>query len=307
MLWTEDPTQNLREGRSALWNVEQWRSQSQSFADMATIDTVSKTLTGADGGGTDLRRQHLAQPAFTPRRSARARTQLFDRGSRAAATPGPDQSSFLASAFRRLERCDGHDHRARRGSFPDHRHPHCRFPDREARCRRVGAAHDVRGLGNPPQRGWRRHVVRRWKTSTGRDVRPCPGGDERNCPPPERSVAGGRKEPGHQRRSIEPSHGRIPIAVCRFESLSPSQLTRTHTCIYLVERKLHAKPYSRWPFHGCERAVDATTSRVRQRVEGFLTRQNLNVTPTVKRRNFSSLTSRAAAAAVASSFRIARK
>jgi predicted permease len=49
MLWTEDPTQALREGRSALWDVEQWRSQSQSFADMATFDSVSTTLTGADG------------------------------------------------------------------------------------------------------------------------------------------------------------------------------------------------------------------------------------------------------------------
>ena len=49
MLWTEDPTQNLREGRSALWNVGQWRSQSQSFADMAVFDAVSTTLTGADG------------------------------------------------------------------------------------------------------------------------------------------------------------------------------------------------------------------------------------------------------------------
>ena len=49
MLWTEDPTQNLREGRSALWDVEQWRSQSQSFAEMATFDAVSRTLTGADG------------------------------------------------------------------------------------------------------------------------------------------------------------------------------------------------------------------------------------------------------------------
>jgi len=49
MLWTEDPTQNLREGRSALSDVEQWRSQSQSFADMATFDAVSTTLTGADG------------------------------------------------------------------------------------------------------------------------------------------------------------------------------------------------------------------------------------------------------------------
>ncbi|HVH27415.1 MAG TPA: ABC transporter permease [Vicinamibacterales bacterium] len=49
MLWTEDPTQNLREGRSALWDVEQWQSQSQSFADMATFDAVSTVLTGADG------------------------------------------------------------------------------------------------------------------------------------------------------------------------------------------------------------------------------------------------------------------
>ena len=49
MLWTEDPTQNLREGRSALWDVEQWRGQSQTFADMATFDSVSTTLTGADG------------------------------------------------------------------------------------------------------------------------------------------------------------------------------------------------------------------------------------------------------------------
>jgi predicted permease len=49
MLWTEDPTQNFREGRSALWDVEQWRSQSQSFADMATFDAVSTMLTGPDG------------------------------------------------------------------------------------------------------------------------------------------------------------------------------------------------------------------------------------------------------------------
>ena len=49
MLWTENPTQNLREGRSALWDVEQWRTQSQSFADMATFDSVSTTLTGAEG------------------------------------------------------------------------------------------------------------------------------------------------------------------------------------------------------------------------------------------------------------------
>ena len=49
MLWTEDPTQNLHEGRSALWDVEQWLMQSQSFADMATFDSVTTTLTGAEG------------------------------------------------------------------------------------------------------------------------------------------------------------------------------------------------------------------------------------------------------------------
>ena len=49
MLWTEDPAQNLREGRSALWDVEQWRNQSQTFADMATFDSVSTVLTGVDG------------------------------------------------------------------------------------------------------------------------------------------------------------------------------------------------------------------------------------------------------------------
>src|SRR5216117_2865415 len=49
MLWTEDRTRNFREGRSALWNVEQWRTQSQSFADMATFDAMNTTLTGSDG------------------------------------------------------------------------------------------------------------------------------------------------------------------------------------------------------------------------------------------------------------------
>ena len=49
MLWSEIPSQNLREGRSAYWNVEQWRSQSKSFADMAVFDGVSVTLTERDG------------------------------------------------------------------------------------------------------------------------------------------------------------------------------------------------------------------------------------------------------------------
>ena len=71
MLWSEIPSQNLREGRSAYLNVEQWRSQSKSFADMAVFDPVSVTLTSCDRGGTDQCRQDLAQPlsdcsAFNP-------------------------------------------------------------------------------------------------------------------------------------------------------------------------------------------------------------------------------------------------
>lgn len=49
MLWTEDPTLNFRQGRSALWDVEQWRTQSQTFAEMATFDGVTTFLTGPDG------------------------------------------------------------------------------------------------------------------------------------------------------------------------------------------------------------------------------------------------------------------
>jgi putative ABC transport system permease protein len=49
MLWTEDPAANLREGRSALWDVEQWQGQSRTFADIATFDSMSTTLAGPEG------------------------------------------------------------------------------------------------------------------------------------------------------------------------------------------------------------------------------------------------------------------
>ena len=49
MLWTADPTQNFREGRSAYGDVEEWRSRSESFADLAVFDDVTVTLTAADG------------------------------------------------------------------------------------------------------------------------------------------------------------------------------------------------------------------------------------------------------------------
>src|SRR5262245_22306348 len=49
MLWTEDPTQNLREGRSALGSVDAWRTQSRSFSGIATFDAVSTTWSAAEG------------------------------------------------------------------------------------------------------------------------------------------------------------------------------------------------------------------------------------------------------------------
>jgi len=48
MLWSEDPGRNVREGRTAYWNVEQWRSQTRSFAALAFFDSASATLTSPD-------------------------------------------------------------------------------------------------------------------------------------------------------------------------------------------------------------------------------------------------------------------
>ena len=47
MLWTETPSQDVRENRSAFWNVEEWRRQSRSFSDIAAFDSVALTLTHA--------------------------------------------------------------------------------------------------------------------------------------------------------------------------------------------------------------------------------------------------------------------
>src|SRR5688572_14944051 len=49
MLWTEIPTQALRQGRAAHGDVERWREQSKTFADMAVYDSVRLTLAGPSG------------------------------------------------------------------------------------------------------------------------------------------------------------------------------------------------------------------------------------------------------------------
>jgi predicted permease len=49
MLFSEVPTQGLREGRSAYGDIEEWRRESRTFADMAVVDPVRPTLTTATG------------------------------------------------------------------------------------------------------------------------------------------------------------------------------------------------------------------------------------------------------------------
>ena len=49
MLWTEVPTQGVREGRSAYGDVELWRAQTNTLADIAVSEYVRLTLSSASG------------------------------------------------------------------------------------------------------------------------------------------------------------------------------------------------------------------------------------------------------------------
>ena len=64
MLWTETPSQDLREDRSAFWNIEEWRRQSRSFTDIAAFDGVALTLTHA--GETQRVRGARVSPNLFP-------------------------------------------------------------------------------------------------------------------------------------------------------------------------------------------------------------------------------------------------
>lgn len=48
MLWTEIPAEGVRESRSAYANVQDWRSSTRSFEDLATFDPTSLTVTGGE-------------------------------------------------------------------------------------------------------------------------------------------------------------------------------------------------------------------------------------------------------------------
>jgi predicted permease len=49
MLWSEIPTQGLREGRTAYGDVDEWRRQSKTLADIAVFDSTRLTLNAAAG------------------------------------------------------------------------------------------------------------------------------------------------------------------------------------------------------------------------------------------------------------------
>ena len=125
MLWTEDPTENLREGRSALWDVEQWRSQSQSFADMATFDAVSRTLTGADGAeqivGASISPNLLSLLGIHPVQGRSFSTEEAEQRQRLV---------LISHRFWKARFAGSHDALGATIvldglSFPNHRHPPC--------------------------------------------------------------------------------------------------------------------------------------------------------------------------------------
>ena len=64
MLWTETPSHDLRENRSAFWNIEEWRRRSRSFTDIAAFDGVALTVTHA--GETQRVRGARVSPNLFP-------------------------------------------------------------------------------------------------------------------------------------------------------------------------------------------------------------------------------------------------
>ena len=207
MLWTEDSALNLRDGRSALWDVERWRRQSQTFADMATFDSVSTVMAGADGAeqivGASISANLLPMLGVQP---------ILGRSF--SIEEAEQRQRLVLISHRFWQARFGGSHDALGATLVLNGSPSqivgilpAGFQLGKIRRRRVGAAPDR------PQRARPRDVVRRWKTPAGHDARPGPGGNERTRPPPQRSIARGRTEPGHQPRPIEPVHGGSAIAI----------------------------------------------------------------------------------------------
>ena len=174
MVWNEDPTQNRREGRSALWDVEQWRTQSQSFADMATFDSVTTTLTGAEGAeqvvGVSISPNLLSVLGVQP---VRGRNFSSER------TEEQERLVLISHRFWQARFAGSND--AIGATLVINGLPSQIIGILPADFQVATQDADV-WLPNTthPRRARCSNVVRRWQTSTGRDVRPGAGGDERS-------------------------------------------------------------------------------------------------------------------------------
>ncbi len=171
----------------------------------------SRSVTLTDGDGAEESASHGSRPtSFRCSASSRCRggtSRTNEAADRQHARP--HQPSPLAITLRRLPRRSRHVHRPQRLAVSDHRRP-SREPRSSARRRRLGAAHDVSGLGHPsrePRRGsW--FVVGRLRPDVTLDQ--AQAEMSAIAPRPRRSVADGRPQPGNQRRSAQRVRGRDP-------------------------------------------------------------------------------------------------
>ena len=200
VLFSEVPTQGLREGRTAYGDVEQWRRQSQTFADMAVDGSCQADAHDRDWLGTDPRFQSLVQLLFSPGSGTRIRPHILRGGGRPASAARGHQSRLLAGPLWRVARRDRQVARDRRPAVPHHRRPARRASIR--RYRGLGAAHAVCGLGNPSRRARRRCMVRHRQTSAERHLRSGPGRDEHDRAASQRTVRGSGAA-RHQRRAVD--------------------------------------------------------------------------------------------------------
>ena len=211
MLWVGTPGQNRQDfqGRPAYLTVEEWRRQSKSFADIAVRDPVSVTLTDTDGA------EKISVVRVSPNFFPLLGVQPLH---------GRSFSNEEAEQRRRLALISHRFWQTRFGGSHDAIGTSILLDGLPSQiigilpasfvfgCGCVGAAYIVCRLGNPSQHAQRGFVVCHWETATGRDCRSGPGGDERHRTRSRRGVAGGRPEPGSERRPVKSESGWIQIA-----------------------------------------------------------------------------------------------
>ena len=158
MLWTEIPTQALREGRSAYGDVEQWRAQSKSFADMAVSDPVRLDAHKRERLRTnhalhESRRISLRCSVCNPRTDARSRRRRQRSGSgsqSSVTTSGRRDSADRSTPSARLS-CSIGCRRGLSASFPKTFPAATQTSGSRTRCLRIGTVFALRAAQVP---GW---------------------------------------------------------------------------------------------------------------------------------------------------------